>query len=159
MKIPGWLFLGTALSMGLSPALVGCAKRMPVETGTFEAQQNVVLTFSNDRSLSGKIDTGSRVRYVDRGTIYRAKVKSLSEDSIVLDDLILIRTKGSVEEVVSRLSDSQVILTDPLPDVSLSRSEIQKVELLVFDARSTFQTLSFWSLSGVVLGLLLGERS
>ncbi|MCA9727908.1 MAG: hypothetical protein KC729_09520 [Candidatus Eisenbacteria bacterium] len=151
--------VAAAVLVSFVVSLTGCAKRVEVPDGAFEAQQKVVLTFAGDREVQGRIDTASGVRYVDQGSVYRARVRSVSEDSIVLSDLVLVQSAGSVEEVSSRLSDSRVSVSDDQPEIRLDRTDIQRVDLLRFDGTRTLRNLSFWSFSGAVLTMLLGERS
>lgn len=152
------LLLG-ACSAFVLVCIPGCAKRIPVEEGTFEAQEKVVLMFANDRVLRGRIDTASEVEYVDQGTVYRATVQSVSEETIVLENAILERSADSVEEAAARLADSRLEVEDAVPKIVLLRNEIEGVDRLGFDGPRTLRNVTYWSLSGVILSLLLGERS
>lgn len=155
-----WLRAGVASSLILLSLLpAGCAKRVPVDEGTFEAQEKVVLTFTNDRSLHGRIDTASEVEYHDQGSVYRATIQSVSEETIVLENAILERSAGSVEEAALRLADARLEVTDPVPKIVLLRSEIEGVDRVRFDGPRTLRNISFWTFSGTILGLLLSERS
>ena len=154
-----WMVAALAFALGVGPWLSGCSKRVPIEEGTFEAQERIVLDFNNERSVSGKIDQDSKVTYRDQGNEFSARIKSLSEDTIVLENLILVQSSDPVQETQLRLADARVVLQDPLPNVVLSRGDIEAVNRLEFDAPRTFKHLSFWSLSAAVLALILGERS
>lgn len=154
-----WLFRGVGLVLMATLMTTGCAKRIPVDDGAFEAQENVVLLFSNDRSLHGKIDTDSNVRYVDAGSSYRAQISSVSETTIILEGVVLEKSAGSVEEAALRLGDSRMAVDDEIPEIVLLRSEVEGVERVGFDGPTTLRNVTFWGLSGVILGFLLGERS
>lgn len=155
-----WTALALAIAMLPGPWAIGCAKRVPAEGGTFEAQQEVVLTFSDDRIISGKMDQNSSVTYRDaEGNRYRARVRSLSEESIVLENLVLVASDHPIQEVTRRMADSRIVLDEPVPEVTLTRSEIQNVERIGFDAGRTFKNISFWAFSGAILALILNERS
>ena len=151
--------IGAVLLASFAFSMTGCAKRVESPDKAFEAQQKVVLTFSGDRTLQGRMQTASRVRYTDQGNVYRGRIRSLSEATIELENLVLLQSTGSVEQVTERLSDARVSIGENLPEVQLQRSEIERVDLVRFDGGRTLRNLSFWSFSGVVLALLLGERS
>lgn len=154
-----WMVVALAFSLGFGPWASGCSKRMPIEEGTFEAQEQVVLDFSGQRSVTGKIDQNSKVTYRDQGNQFSARIRTLSEETIVLENLILVQSSDPVQETTRRLADARVVLQDPLPNVVLSRSEIESVDRVQFDAPRTFKHISFWTMSAAVLALILGERS
>ncbi|MCC7144801.1 MAG: hypothetical protein IT349_22085 [Candidatus Eisenbacteria bacterium] len=139
--------------------LTGCAKQIPVPGNTFEAQQKVVIELKSNRELRGRIERGSHVDYREGDQVYRAEVTSLSDSSIVLQDLSLVRTSGSFTEVRERQADARASLGAVIPERRLSRSEIEKVHLLTFDPARSARGLGFWSCAGTVLVLLLSERS
>lgn len=151
--------IGVALLIALTFSMTGCAKRVESPDKAFEAQQKVVLTFSGNRTLQGRMEAASRVRYVDQGNVYRGRIRSVSEETIEVENLVLVESTGSVEQVAERLSDARVSIGENIPEVQLQRSEIERVELVRFDGGRTLRNLSFWSMSGAVLALLLSERS
>lgn len=153
--------LDPRISVGLAAALLvtGCAKQIPVPGNTFEAQQKVVIELKSNRELRGKIERGSHVDYREGDQVYRAEVSSLSDSSIVLQDLSLVRTDGSFSEVRQRQADARASLGAVIPERRLNRSEIEKVHLLTFDPARSARGLGFWSCAGTVLVLLLSERS
>ena len=150
---------GVSLALVLACLVSGCAKRIPVDEGTFEAQEKVVLTFTNDRSLQGRIDTAAHVEYVDQGAIYRATIQSVSDETIVLEDAVLERSANSVEEAAYRLADARIEIDETVPKIVLLRKEIEGVERVGFDGTRTLRNVTYWTLSSAILGLLLGERS
>ncbi|MCA9754308.1 MAG: hypothetical protein KDA27_00790 [Candidatus Eisenbacteria bacterium] len=154
-----WLRVGVSSALLLTLVLTGCAKRVPVEDGAFEAQEKVVLTLSNDRSLEGRIDTGSAVVYTDQGSVYHATIQSVNEKTITLEDAVLERTAGSVEEAALRLADARREVADTVPQITLIRDEIQGVERVGFDGPRTLRNVTYWTLTSTIVSLLLGERS
>ena len=150
---------GGAVPVCLALALAGCAKQVPVPNGAFEAQQRVVLSLKSDRQVRGRMEKGAKVDYWEQGKLFRARVNSLSDSVIVLQDLMLVRTEGSRQEVEARQSDGRVLLGTPEPERRLSRSDVQKVEQLRFDPARSARSVGFWSIAGTVVVLLLGERS
>lgn len=157
LRIRGLVQVALLLSFAFS--MIGCAKRVESPDKVFEAQQKVALTFTGNRVVQGRIEAGSRVRYQDQGNVYRGRVRTVSDETIELENLILVETSGSVEQAAARLADARVAIGEGIPEVQLQRSEIERVDLIRFDGGRTLRNLSFWSFSGVVLALLLGERS
>jgi hypothetical protein len=144
------------LAAGLATA--GCVKSVPLQ-GDFEATQKVLLTFKDGRTLEGMIAPGERVEYREAGAIYRAQVASVAEDSIRIRNLVLQDREGSYGVVASRMADARVRIAPPLASKTLSRAEIEKVELIQVDAVRTLRKAAFWTYGGALLALLLGERS
>jgi hypothetical protein len=135
-----------------------CSKRVPLESGAFEAQQKVILTMKDGRSLRGRIAPGQRVEYRDAGSIYRADVTAVTADSIRLGQVLLL-DDGRYEALGRRLADGQVVVAPPLPSLSISRGEVAKVELQMFDGSRTARSLGAWVYGSTLLLMLLGERS
>jgi hypothetical protein len=140
----------------LSPA--ACSKRIPVESGAFEAQQTVVLTLRDGRSLRGRIAPGQRVEYRHDGAVFRAQVTAVTADSIRLGDVLLL-DNGQYDVVGRRLADGQIVVKPPLPSLCIARGEVAKVELQKFDGYRTARSLGAWVYGSTLLMLLLGERS
>jgi hypothetical protein len=143
----------------LAAGAMDCSKRVPVENGAFEAQQKVVLTFKDGRTIEGRIAPGNRVSYQDQGAIYQGRVASVDEDSIQVSDLVLIQRQKDLSAAVSRLADSRKRISDPQPPVTVARKDLEKVELLRFDAAKSVRKMPFWAYGSAILILLLGERS
>jgi len=150
---------GAAVLCGLCLCLSSCAKRVESPDGAFEAQQSVVISFQGDRSVQGKMDTGSNVLFTDAGTTYNARIQSLSEQNIILEELVLVQEAGSVQEVAYRLADARIEVDEAVPRMVLPRSDIERVDHLRFDGTKTLRNVTFWGFSGAVLAMLLGERS
>jgi hypothetical protein len=140
-------------------ASAGCAKRVPLEGGKFEAQQNVLLTMADGSTVKGRIAPGQTVEYRHGGNVYESRVNSVTEDAIRLTDLNLIDRSGSYEPTAARLADARLKIGPPDEDVNLSRTEISKVELIRFDTGKAVRRTAFWTYGGAVLLALLGERS
>jgi hypothetical protein len=135
-----------------------CAKRIPVESGLFEAQQKVVLTLKDGRSLRGRIAPGQRVEYRRDGSVFRAQVTAVTADSIRLGDVLLL-DDGQYDVVGRRLADGQLVVVPPLPSLSIARGEVAKVELQKFDGSRTARSLGAWVYGSTLMMLLLGQRS
>jgi hypothetical protein len=148
-----------ATLLGLAVLISGCAKRVPVPDGAFDSQQKVVLAFAGGKSVSGQIDTNARVRFEDQGKVYRARVRALSDSTIVLEHLVLVQEGDALDEVTARLADSRVSIGPVLPEVTLTRTDIQNVERMQFDGPRTLRNGTFWAFSAAVVAMLLGERS
>ena len=136
-----------------------CTKRVPVADGTFEAQQFVRLTFKDGRVLQGRIAPGNQAEYVDHGASYKARITSVDENEIVLGDAVLINQEGSYRLVGERLADARKQISAPLPAVTISRKDLEKVELVKVDAGKSVRRSIFWTYGGALLVLLLSERS
>ncbi len=151
-------FLGVGV---LAPALFfgGCAKRVPLEGGKFEAQQKVVLTLKDGRTVSGRIAAGQQVSYRAGDAEYEAKVVSMTEDSIRLGGLLLINREGDYSQIASRLADSRVAIGPALPSVGFARTDVDKVDLIRFDTGRSVRSAGFWAYGGALLVMLFGERS
>jgi hypothetical protein len=135
-----------------------CSKRVPLGSSAFEAQQKVILTMKDGRSLRGRIAPGQRVEYRHDGSIYRADVAAVTADSIRLGHVLLL-DDGRYEALGRRLADGQVVVAPLLPSLSISRGEVAKVELQMFDGSRTARSLGTWVYGTALLLMLLGERS
>lgn len=134
-----------------------CSKRVPLEK-PFEAQQQVILTMKDGRSLRGRIAPGQKVEYRQNGAVYRADVTAVTADSIRLGQMLLL-DDGRYEALGRRLADGQMVVAPPLPALSIPRDEVAKVELRVFDGSRTARSLGVWVYGSTILLMLLGERS
>lgn len=148
------LLLPVLLILGFA----ACTKRIPVEGTAFEATQNVLLTLRNDRSLKGRIGPGQRVEYRDGDAVYRARVTRVSADTIRLEGLLLL-DRGDYEVVSRRLADARLSAGPPEEAVVIPRADVEKVELVKFDAPRTARGLGFWSYGSALFLVFLGERS
>lgn len=144
--------------LALSLAATGCSKRIPVESGEFDVSQKVVLTLKDGRLLEGRIGAGQKVEYSAEGAVYRGRVASISNDSIELNELLLIDREG-YEVVDRRLAEAKMEVGGPLPPVVIARADIDRVEQVKFDGYRTARGLGFWAWGGAMFFLLLGERS
>ncbi len=137
---------------------VGCAKRVESPDRTFEAQQKVVLTFRNGEEILGRVDVGKKVEFREPGTRWTARVGELTEEKIVLTDLVRIQESSGVRMVVDRAADSRMEIAESAPDKLLLRSDITRVDQVRTDAGRTLGVTSFWTFAAAVAVLLLGER-
>lgn len=137
----------------------GCAKRVPLEGGDFHAEQNVVLTMKDGREVRGHLEPGRRVSYAFEGAVYRARVVGVSKDDIKLNDIVLIDRPDSYQTISDRISDARVRTQTPLDAVTLSRTDIGKVELVRLDAGKTLRRAAFWAYGSAIFVLFLSQRS
>jgi hypothetical protein len=155
-------FSARALAAGLLALVLGvsgCVKNVPLQDGNFEAQQKVLLTFKDGRTLRGMIAPGEHVEYREGGAVYRAQVAAVAPDSIQIENLVLQEREGSYDAVASRMADARVQITAPIQGKTLPRADVTKVELIQIDTVRTLRKAAFWTYGGAVLALLLGERS
>ncbi len=151
-----WLVPVALASFLLAP--LACTKRVLVDTGQFDATQKVLLTLKGDRSLKGKIAARQSVELREGDGLYRARVASVTEDSIRLENVLLLDEEG-YRTVNRRLADSRLVVTPADTSRVLLRSDVEKVELIRFDPLRTARGLGFWGYSGALFLLVLGERS
>jgi len=83
----------------------------------------------------------------------------VTREEIRLDHIILIDRPGSFDTVSKRLASARVQTEEPLPPLILSRADVDKVELIRFDAGKTLRKAAFWTYGSTLLVLLLNERS
>lgn len=155
MKHEPWLLV-VLLSLVVA---AGCAKRVESPDMTFEAQQRVVLTFRGGEEIEGRVEVGKKVHLREPDVVWTARIRELTEEKIVLTDLVRIREGSSAQMEVQRASDFRLRVADPVPDKLLLRSEITRVDYLKTDAGRTSRLASFVAFGAAVVGLLLGERS
>ncbi len=134
-----------------------CSKRIPLDK-PFEAQQKVVLTLKDGRTLRGRIAPGQRIEYRHDGSVFRADVTAVTPDSIRLGRVFLV-DDGRYSALSHRLADGQVEVADPIPMVTIARGEVAKTELQVFDGYRTARSLGAWVYGSTILMMLLGDRS
>jgi hypothetical protein len=137
---------------------IACTKRIAVESGQFEATQNVLLILTNERSLKGRIGPGERVEYRDHDAVFRARVARVSADTIRLESILLLDRSG-YDVVSRRLADARLGIAPAEETVVIPRSDVQKVELVKFDASRTARGLGFWTYGSALFLMFLGDRS
>lgn len=137
----------------------GCAKRVQSPDMTFEAQQRVVLTFRGGEEIEGRLDVGRKVQLREPEVLWTARIKELTEEKIVLTDLVRIRESSNARMEIDRASDYRLRISEPAPDKLLLRSEITRVDQIRTDAGRTGRISTFVGFGAAVVALLLGERS
>jgi hypothetical protein len=148
-----WILVGLLL---IGP---GCAKRVPSPDLKFESHQKVILTMQGGVEVEGRLAKGNRITMREGGVTWTGLVGNLTDEEIVLNDLVQVRTDKEVALQVSRTADAQVAKGDPVPERRFPRSEIAKVDFVRMDVGKTARTAGFWTYGAVVLSLLMGERS
>jgi hypothetical protein len=156
---------GSSALLGLGLLVIsliaaGCSALVPLGAdNNFQAQQNVVLTLKDGRTVRGHIDPGRAVEYRSGKSTYRARVANVTGDAIELDEVTLIDQADSYHIWSERLADARVQAEPVLAPVTLSRTDVSKVELISFAPAKTLRETVFWGFSGMMFVLLLGQRS
>jgi hypothetical protein len=145
--------------LGCMLVATGCTKRVPVAGDKFEAQQKVVLKLRGGEEVEGRMERGRTVELREPGTVWTAQVGAVTDEKIVLKDLILIRNTDGVKMEAARMKDARVDVSEGAPEKTFLRSEIVGVDLIKTDAAKTARNTTFWTFSAAVLTILLGERS
>ncbi|MBD3235586.1 MAG: hypothetical protein GF330_02650 [Candidatus Eisenbacteria bacterium] len=140
-------------------AHLGCAKRVPVETGQFDPRQAVVITFNDGSQIQGKIGTDETVEFTTDGAHYRGLVWELTEEEIQLREVRFLRRIDDHSAERARLTHARYDLGIETGAFTFAISEIAKVEELHTDALRTASQAIFWTVTGAVSAFLLGEKS
>lgn len=144
------------LGLGVNP---GCTKRIPVETGQFDARQGVVLTFTDGSQIMGKIGIDETVEFATDGAIYRGTVWEVTEEEILLRDARFLRRIADHSAERARLTHARYDLGVEMGQFTFVISEISQVEEVHTDALRTASQAAFWVVTGAVSAFLLGEKS
>jgi hypothetical protein len=145
--------------LGCLLVTMGCAKRVPSPDMKFEAQQKVVLTLQGGGEVQGRMERGRTVELRESGVVWTATVGEVTDEKIVLKDLIRIRDTNAVKLESARAKDARVSVAEGAAEKSFLRSEIVGVDLLKTDPGKTARNTTFWSFSAAVLAIFLGEKS
>ncbi len=143
----------------LIAVMSGCSKRVPLEDGVFQAQQKVLVTFDDGRTLEGRIAPGNTVTFTENRSVYRARVSTVTESAIELEEVNLVDEADSYELVRARLADARRWIVPAEGHITLSRENIESVDLLTFDPARFARVATFWGYGAAVAILLNGERS
>lgn len=145
--------------LGCLLVTMGCAKRVPSPDMKFEAQQKVVLTLRGGEEVEGRMERGRTVELRESGVVWSATVGEVTDEKIVLKDLVRIRDTNAVKLEASRAKDARVSVAEGAAEKAFLRSEIVGVDLLKTDPGKTARNTTFWSFSAAVLAIFLGEKS
>lgn len=145
--------------LGCLLVTMGCAKRVPSPDMKFEAQQKVVLTLRGGEEVEGRMERGRTVELRESGVIWSATVSEVTDEKIVLKDLVRIRDNNAVKLEAARAKDARVSVAEGAAEKAFLRSEIVGVDLLKNDPGKTARNTTFWSFSAAVLAIFLGEKS
>ena len=137
---------------------VGCAKRVPSPDMKFEAQQKVVLKFQGGEEIEGRIERGKSVEFREPGTVWAAELGAITDEKIVLKDLVCVRETEGVAYQAAREKDARMAVDEKVPEKAFLRSEIVGVEFVKTDGGKTARNTTFWVFSAAVLTILLGEK-
>ncbi len=145
--------------LGCLLVAVGCAKRVPSPDMKFEAQQKVVLKLRGGEEVEGRMDRGRQVELREPGAVWSAHISEVTDEKIVLKDLVRLRDTNGVALQAARAKDTRLAVAEGAPEKSFLRSDIVGVDLLKTDTAKTARNTTFWTFSAAVLTILLGERS
>jgi hypothetical protein len=145
--------------LGCLLVATGCAKRVPSPDMKFEAQQKVVLKLQGGEELEGRMDRGKRVELREPGAVWTARIGEVTDEKIVLKDLVRLRDADGVVLQAARSKDARLDVAGEMPEKAFLRSEIVGVDLLKTDSGKTARNTTFWTFSAAILTILLGERS
>lgn len=137
----------------------GCAKRIASTSLTFESHERVVLTLKSGEEIQGKFAPGKRVEIHGPSGVQSAIVQEVSEESIVLADLNVIRDAKGVRMQAKRIGDMRYVVTDAPAERTIPRDDILLVEQVRLDAMETTRISTFLTQVAIVVALLMGERS
>jgi hypothetical protein len=150
------LWVGLVVVLGAS---TGCTKRAPLETGTLDPRQRVVITFADSTQIVGKVGLDERVDLHYQGHVYRGRIEDVTLDDIALRDCRLLRSMGDQEAQWSRVIDAHHELEGAPQEFSFRRADITRIEQIKLDSFRTASQSLFWMLAGAVYTFLLAERS
>jgi len=143
----------------LCAAGAGCTKRIPWE-GPLEARKSMVLVFADGSEIRGKINLDETVELTHQGAVYRGVIEDLTDQEIELRDCRFVRRQGVSDAEVQRLGQARVDLgMENIDNIVLEREDIVTTEHIRVDGLKTASRSVFWAVSGVVVGLLLSEKS
>jgi hypothetical protein len=145
--------------LGCLLVTAGCAKRVPSTDMKFEAQQKVVLKLRGGEELEGRMERGNRVELREPGAVWSAHVGEVTDERIVLKDLVRLRDAEGVALQVARAKDARLDVAEGMPEKAILRTEIVGVDLLKTDSGKTARNATFWTFSAAILTILLGEKS
>jgi len=153
-----WLgpWVGLAVVLGVA---AGCTKRVPVETGTLDPRQKVVLTFADGSQITGQIGLDERIEVVTQGQVYRGRVQDVTLDDILLRDCRLLRSVADRHAQWARMIDARHDLGEPPQEFTFRRADITRIERVQLDPLRTASQSVFWTLAGALSAFLLAERS
>jgi len=137
----------------------GCTRHVAVPDLGIEATQRVLLVFRGGEEVEGRIAAGNRVILREPGRVYSARIDAVTEERVVLKELILVREQTGVTLQVARAEQARVVATEIHPEKTLLRGDIVRVDRIQMDVAKTARRGSFWVYGAAVLALLLGERS
>jgi hypothetical protein len=145
--------------IGLLIAGSGCAKRVPSPDLKFESHQKAVLTMQDGAEVEGRFAEGNRIVMREGGVTWTGLVGTVTDEEIVLKNLVQVRSENAVTLQASRTADARVAIGNPIAERRFPRSAITKVDFVRMDVGKTARTAGFWTYGAVVLTLLVGERS
>lgn len=152
-------FLLAALPLTILLAAGGCTKRVPVETGSFDAMNKYQVTFNDGSTVRGKMNLNETVEVTTGGYVYRGNIVDLTPDELYVEDCRLIRKVGSEESERARMYASVRNLEQEPAQFVFKLSDVKQVDRVKVDPLRTATRSAFWALTGIVSAILLSEKS
>ncbi|MBP6875022.1 MAG: hypothetical protein KBD56_03030 [Candidatus Eisenbacteria bacterium] len=152
-------FLLAALALTILLAAGGCTKRVPVESGKFDAMGKYQVTFADGSSVRGKMNLNEAVEVTAGGNIYRGTIADLSPDEILVENCRLIRKVDSEESEQTRMYEAVRNLEQEPAQFVFKLSDVKQVDRVKVDPLQTATRSAFWALTGIVSAILLSEKS
>jgi hypothetical protein len=137
----------------------GCTKRVPVEVGSLDPRQRVVVTFTDGSQVRGRIGLDERVEVTSQGSVYGGRIQDVTLEEITLRDCRLLRAQADREAQWSRLVDARHELGAEPREFTFRRADITRIDQVKLDALRTASQSVFWTLAGALSAFLLAERS
>ena len=136
-----------------------CTKRVPVESGKFDAMDKYVLTFADGSSLRGKIGLNESVEVISNGQVFHGTIVDMTQESIFVEDCRLIRSVQDGRAEAERMAVSRHNLEDQPTQFEFAIADVQRVERVKIDPLRTATRSAFFTLTGVVSAFLISEKS
>jgi hypothetical protein len=133
----------------------GCTKRVAVGS----AEVNIAdgrtyeLELQGDRSLSGRLVTGSTVRYAQGDSLFEAEVGDVTDEFIELSRRVFLVEDADWTPLRAAEEDAAAVVGRPeLGGTLLARDEIQNVSVLTLDRRRMVTESLFWTALFIAAG-------
>lgn len=152
---------GLIVLLVLSASLLvgaGCTKRVALSTSEVNIAdgREYEVEFKGDRSVRGRMVSGSEVRFVQGDSLFAAEVGEVTDEFIGLTsrELVIDAGKSGDWTALRRTAeDAQAGAERPeVGNALLARDEIESVSLITIDRRRTVVEAIFWSAFAVAAG-------
>jgi hypothetical protein len=132
-----------------------CTKRVALGTSDVDLGdgREFEITFSGERSLTGRLVPGSTVRYVQGDSLFEAEVEAVSDEFIELSRRVLITDLNEWTSLRRVAEDSDSIVERPeLGGALIARDEVQSITVITIDRRRIVTETLFWTAAALATG-------